>query len=112
MEREKRFELSTPSLARRCSTTELFPRVAQPYYHGLPVRREAVARKVRLLLGFGQAHDIVSVDCGRAGCEGLALSELGAEDLRSEEPGGLGDVEAREARWLAEVAGEAAADAV
>src|SRR5688500_4667426 len=108
MEREKRLELSTLSLARRCSTTELFPRVAHPYYHGLPVRREAVARRVRLLLGLGQEHDIVSVDRGRAGCEGLALSELGAEDLQREGRGGLGDVEAGEARWVAEVAGKAA----
>ena len=29
MEREKRFELSTLALARRCSTTELFPQRKQ-----------------------------------------------------------------------------------
>ena len=30
MERETRFELATPALARRCSTAELFPHVCNP----------------------------------------------------------------------------------
>ncbi len=32
MERETRFELATPTLARLCSTTELFPLACQPVY--------------------------------------------------------------------------------
>ncbi len=31
MEREKRFELSTPTLARLCSTAELFPHAKDSY---------------------------------------------------------------------------------
>ena len=32
MERETRFELATPALARRCSTAELFPHVCNPCF--------------------------------------------------------------------------------
>src|SRR5436190_5338010 len=34
MERETGFEPATPTLARSCSTTELFPRHSATWYHG------------------------------------------------------------------------------
>jgi hypothetical protein len=36
LERETGFEPATPTLARSCSTTELFPQASAELYHGAP----------------------------------------------------------------------------
>ena len=48
MEREKRFELSTLALARRCSTTELFPLDSRANYtHRCALVKQSIYQRVQ-----------------------------------------------------------------